>query len=388
MSDKNTEINAKNEDSKKSKKKMSLLAKILFGIAGAIVFLVIIVVCYILHLLSLPDIVPDDGTPAYNVTTTNQLMQTTYNGTDVTETTSTEETTEDLSHLQEITIPSTIEGENTGRETAVFRTEKNVYNIILLGIDPTEGLADTMIVATINHNNNTIKLTSFMRDLFIENIEGYNPNRLNTVYKNGGMKLLKQVFKENFGIELYGFVSVDYNILVDVVDALGGVEMYISEAEANFLNTSNYIKDEASRNLLPGQTQQMNGYQVVGYCRLRYVKHGGENDDFARTRRQRETLIAIYDKFRNSSALTIMGLLEKVLPLVTTDLDQSEILTMAAKVLAGTRNDIEEMRIPIKGTYGEYKYTPPGATRYKSVIAWDMEKNVNAIHDFMYGAND
>ncbi|MBO5228106.1 MAG: LCP family protein [Lachnospiraceae bacterium] len=389
MSDKNTNKDNKKSDGTKSKKKMSLLAKILFGLAGAIVLLVIVVVCYVLHLLSLPEIVPDDGTNVPKITTTVPTTDSSIISTgDVTEPTTPQETetTEDLSGLEEITVPSTAEGETTVRETAAFRTEEKVYNIILLGIDPTDGLSDSMIVVTINQNDNTIKLTSFMRDMFIEHIPGLKPNRLNTIYNNGGMKLLKQIFKEYFGIELHGFVSVDYDVLVKVVDALGGIELYVSEAEANFLNTSNYIKDEASLTLIPGATQQMNGYQVAGFCRLRYVSHKGETDDFARTRRQREVLIAMYNKFRSSDITTLIGLLEKVLPLVKTDLDKGEMISMATKALSGVKNEIEQLRIPVKGGYSDLKYRSPDGNIYMRVVGWDMEKNVKAIHEFMYGA--
>ena len=62
---------------------------------------------------------------------------------------------------------------------------------------------------------------------------------------------------------------VDYDSLADVVDALGGVEIYVSEKIANYLNETNYIKGEENRTLIPGATQMLNGAQVVGYCRQR-----------------------------------------------------------------------------------------------------------------------
>jgi len=398
MSEENTKKD--NNSNKKTKKKMSVLAKILFGLAGAIVLMVIIVVCYILHLLSLPEIVPNDGTSGTSVSTsTSSSIISTAPTTDnsigtgdvtnpTTETTSVTETTEDLSHLPEYTLPSTSEGETIAKKEVELRTDKNVYNIILLGIDPLDGLSDSMIVATINKNDDTIRLTSFMRDMFIEDIPGFKPNRINTVYNNGGMKLLNQVFKENFGIELHGFAAVDYNILVEVVDALGGIELYINEEEAEFLKTSNYIEPEEHRTLIPGATQQLNGYQVAGFCRLRYVNRGGESNDFARTRRQRDVLIAIYEKFRDSDITTLLGLLEKVLPLVKTDLDKGEMVSMATKAISCLNNDIRQLRVPVAKSWDYYKYIPEGKVDYLAVISWDMEKNVDAIHEFMFESEE
>ncbi len=371
------EENTKTED-KQKKKKLSLPAKIIFGLLGVIALMIIVIVCYVIHLVNLPEIIPDNPT----ITTTNGIDITTE-----APTTDEEETTEDLSGLPTITAPTTSEGETTVKDTAVLRTEEGVYNIILLGVDPTTNLTDSMIVATINQNDNTIKLTSFMRDILVD-IPGHHPDRLNTVYTNGGMNLLKQVFRESFGIELYGFVKVDYNILVDVVDALGGIELYVRAAVAEFLNTSNYIADEASRNLIPDAMQQLNGYQVVGYCRQRKIGNGYEANDFARTQRQREVLTAIYNKFRDSSLTDILGLMEKVLPLVQTDLDRLEMISMATKALGGVRNDIEQSRIPINGSYTDLSYLAPGASRPMRVIGIDFEANVEAIHEFMYGQTE
>ncbi len=370
------EENTKTEDTQK-KKKLSLPAKIVCGLLGVIALMIIVIVCYIIHLVNLPKIIPDNPT----ITTTNGIDITTEAPT------TDEEETEDLSNLPTVTAPTISEGETTIKETAVFRTEKNVYNIILLGVDPVTKLTDSMIVATINQNKNTIKLTSFMRDILVD-IPGHHPNRLNTVYNKGGMTLLKQVFRESFGIELYGFVKVDYNILVDVVDELGGIELYVRAAVAEFLNTSNYIADEASRNLIPDAMQKLNGYQVVGYCRQRKVGNGYEANDFARTQRQREVLTAIYNKFRNSSITDILGLMERVLPLVQTDLDRLDMISMATKALGGVRNDIEQSRIPINGSYTDLSYLAPGAEKAMRVIGIDFEANVEAIHEFMYGPAD
>lgn len=354
----------------KGKGKTSLLVKIITGITGVLVLSIIVCVCYVLHLLSLPqrDI---DGTPP---------------STEKAPTTS-EEDTSGFEDLPTITEPSTFEQETTTEKTIEVRTEKGVYNIILLGADKPSGyLTDCMIVVTINQNDNTIKMTSFMRDTLV-NIPGKGKNRLNTAYANGGAKLLYQVFRESFGIELFGYVLVDYDSLAVVVDALGGVELYVSEAIADFLNNSNYIADEASRNLIPGETQLLNGSQVVGYCRQRRVGNGHEANDFARTQRQRDVLNTIYEKFRNQSLTQLLGLMEKLLPMVLTDMDSGEMIEIATKAINGGLGDIKQFRIPISGTYRDAVYKPTEDSNGMRILDIDFEPNVEALHEFIFGAS-
>ncbi|MBR6637767.1 MAG: LCP family protein, partial [Lachnospiraceae bacterium] len=235
------------EKDNKDKTKKNILSRIIIGLAALIALAIIVFVCYVLHLLSLPDKDLHGTAPSYNPL----------------ETTTEEEDTSGFEDLETITPSSTLEGETPAESTIPHRDVEGVYNIILLGADKVSGyLTDSMIVVTINQNDNSIKMTSFMRDTWM-NIPGKSPNRLNTVYQKGGKNLLFQVFRESFGIELHGYVLVDYSSLADVVDALGGVDIYVSAKIAEFLNNSNYIEGEENRTLIPGATQTLNGAQVV-----------------------------------------------------------------------------------------------------------------------------
>lgn len=359
----------KDKDSKRKKKK-HILAKIIGGITVLIVIAVIVIVCYVIHLLTLPKIDIDGTPPTYDIVNTTSESE--------------EETPEDP-NLPTITLPSTSEGEDPTKETAELKNVDGVYNIILLGADKPSGyLTDAMIVATINQNDKSIKLTSFMRDILVEIPDRY-ADRLNTVYASGGKNLLYQVFRESFGIELYGYVLVDYDSLAKVVDALGGVELYVSAPVAEFLNTSNYIENPEYRNLIPGAKQMLNGGQVVGYCRQRYVGNGHESNDFARTQRQREVLITIYNKFRTRNLKELTDILTEILPMVTTDMTYDKMLSIATKTISAGLGDIEQMRIPVAGTYAPYNYIKPGKKSVKQVIQIDFDANVKKLHEFIFG---
>ncbi len=280
------------------------------------------------------------------------------------------ENPEDYTHL-----PTVDDDEKEWNEVdGKGRHEDGVYNILLLGLDKNSGnLSDANIIVTINQNDKSIKLTSFMRDILIQ-IPGYSNNKLNTPYGKGGIQLVYDVFATNFDIKLDGYVAVNFSSLTKVIDKLGGVSMYISPTEAEYLNTSNYIEDVNSRNLVAG-TQTLNGSQAVGYSRIRYIG----NDDFERTERQRNLLNAIYEKFRNSNLTKLLSLMETVLPLVTTDLKNGEIVKLATETLNAGLSDLEQYRVPANNTFTNSWYNK------MLVLDVDFDKNIEELHEFIFG---
>ncbi len=356
MSDKKTVSRKKGS----GKAKKSIGFKMLVGVAAAIVLVIGVAVTYTIHLYGLMNY--DDG------------KQTTTADIDDDNVYETVENPEDIEHLPHVTIDKDNKEEDTKVEA---RHEEGVYNILLLGLDTSEGnnLSDTIMIATLDTKTNDIKLTSVMRDILVD-IPGRNPNKLNTPYKFGGISLLYQVFEESFKIKLDGYVSIDYYALDDVVDALGKVELYISKDEAEFLNTSNYIADEASRNLLPGQKQLVNGSQFVGYCRQRWTT---ADADFGRTKRQRYALNALYEKFRSSSLDKILDTIEVVLPYVTTDISFTEMVSLATGAVKAGLGDIQQSRIPLNTAYVDAQY------KGMAVLDIDFEANTKALHEFIFG---
>ena len=287
------------------------------------------------------------------------------------------ENPEDYTHLPTATLE---EIESNGEEG---RSIKGIYNLLLLGLDKDSGnLSDAIIVVTIDTKNKSLKLTSFMRDMLVQ-IPGYSNNKLNTAYGKGGAKLIYDVFATNFDLKLDGYVAVNFSSLAKVIDTLGGVSVYMTEKEAHYLNTTNYIADEASRNLeeFTG-THWLNGSQAVGYARVRHVEKGSEADDFARTTRQRQILNSIYEQFRNQSLPDLLNTMETVLPLVTTDLTLMEMTKIATDAVgAGILSaDIEQFRIPIANSYTDSWYNK------MLVIDVDFKLNNREIHEFIFGS--
>lgn len=282
---------------------------------------------------------------------------------------------EEYTHLPEATLETIVDKETDGR------SKEGITNILLLGLDQESGnLSDALIVVTLDTNHKKIKLTSFMRDMLVQ-VPGYSNNKLNTPYQKGGIQLVYDVFSHNFDLDLDGYVAVNYNMLEKVIDKLGGISLYIDADEANFQNTSNFISNPAYRNLIPGATQTLNGCQVVGYCRNRVSL---ATSDFGRTQKQRIVLNAIYEKFKDQNLPELLSLMNTVFPYVTTDLDLVEMTSLATKVFdAGLlSSDIEQFRIPVDGGYTDSWYNA------MLVLDVDFEKNIEELHNFIFGEED
>ena len=155
--------------------------------------------------------------------------------------------------------------------------DKDVVNILLVGSDNgaqgsedgDHGRSDSMMVATINFKTKELKLTSFLRDMYVE-IPGHGRNKLNAAYAFGGEELLYQTLAQNFNIKIDKFCVVDLSAFEKVINRIGGIEMTLEKREAEYLNTTNYISKKKYRNVKPGK-QTLNGCQALGYARVRHL---------------------------------------------------------------------------------------------------------------------
>lgn len=272
------------------------------------------------------------------------------------------------------------------QQQVLSRHEDDVINILLVGEEAIldgghRGRTDSIMIATINVKEKSLKLTSIMRDLYLQ-IPGYSDNKINAAFNIGGMDLLMQALNQDFALKLDGYVKVDFDSFEDIIDALGGVEITLSANEARYLNTTNYISNPAYRNVVEG-TQTLNGNQALGYSRVRYVANGDQANDFGRTQRQRNVLNAIFRKYKSKSVVELIALLPDVLSLATTDMSKSTILEYL--YLAGTLHpdELETLRIPVDDGYYSARI------RGMAVLVPDtLQDNTDALHEFIFGAPD
>ena len=268
------------------------------------------------------------------------------------------------------------------------RHEDYVVNILLLGEEAigsgtARGRTDLMMIASMNIKDRTLKLTSLMRDTLVQipDYEGksYADNKLNTAYEIGGIPLMYETIARNFDISLDGYVLVGFDSFEEIIDILGGVEVTLSQSEANYLNTTNYISDPNNRDVVTG-TQILNGNQALGFCRIRHVATiDNQHYDYGRTSRQRVVLNAVFDKCMEKGELELVNLMTRILPYVTTDIKKEQFSNYLELGLQLNIRKIENFRIPVDNAFEE------GYVRSMAVLIPDLEANVNALHTFIFG---
>lgn len=237
-------------------------------------------------------------------------------------------------------------GETQPEDVQLLGEEEHIVNILLIGQDARPGeqrtRSDVMILCTFNTETNTLTMTSFMRDLYVQ-IPGYGNSKLNAAYAWGGMELLNATLAQNFGIYVDGNVEVNFERFAGIIDILGGVEMELRNDEANYINTS------LGYGGLTGGVQRLDGQQALTYARIRSLD---ADADFSRTNRQRKLLNSLIQEFKDSNLSTVLGLLEEILPLLTTDMTQSEIFAYATELFPMLASaEIVSQRIPADGAY-------------------------------------
>ena len=226
-------------------------------------------------------------------------------------------------------------------------SNSRVVNILLIGQDRREGesqaRSDSMILCSFCKDTGKLTMTSFLRDLYVP-IPGHGSNRINAAYAYGGMHLLEQTIEENFDVAIDGCVEVDFRQFSGIIDLLGGVSLELRQDEANFIN------QETGSSLTEG-TQVLNGDQALTYSRIRSLDADG---DFSRTDRQRKVISALLDGCRKADPAALMQLMNRVLPMITTDLNQGQILMLAIQTVPHLSDlQMTSQRIPADGTYSD-----------------------------------
>ncbi len=264
--------------------------------------------------------------------------------------------------------------------------DKDVVNILLIGSDHgakgaekgDHGRSDSMMVATVNFKTKELKLTSFLRDMYVE-IPEHGRDKLNAAYAYGGEQLLYDTLAENFHIKIDKFCVVDLSAFEKVINRIGGIEMTLEEKEAEYLNSTNYISKKKYRTVKAGK-QLLNGNQALGYARVRYVtseKYGvGE---FGRTGRQRAVMQATFNKMLQQNPLDILDIAIDALGDISTDMDATYLKKLVYSVAQMGTTEIDQLRVPIENTY-----KPGSAQNGMFVFFVNFQANQEALKYFMF----
>ncbi len=261
--------------------------------------------------------------------------------------------------------------------------DQDVVNILLIGSDKREtetesGRSDTTMIATIDLKNGKLKLTSLMRDMYIE-VPGYGYHKFNAAYSYGGVQLEYETIANTFGIKLDGYVEVDMAAFREVVQLLGGVPLELTEAEAYYLQTAYKNSKHGEKDVVAGENV-LTPYQALAYCRIRQDVMG----EFGRTDRQRKVLISIFNEVEKTDLMTITNICMKALKYVKTDLTEEQIRSLMVSVVSMGATEIEQLRIPYEGSYTTGRLSGNGAW----VMQCDYELNKQAMQYFIFGIGE
>ena len=263
--------------------------------------------------------------------------------------------------------------------------EAGVKNILLIGNDSRNedesGRSDAMILVSISDKTNSIHMTSLLRDIYVD-IPGHDGNRLNAAYAFGGPELLMETLEENFDIEVNRYMLVNFQAFANLVDAVGGVDLDVTNEEVQLINGylveynqlegraegTDYLDTSLSGNI------HLNGPQALAYCRNRYI-----GSDFARTERQRNVLSAAMKKAPIALVTNGGELIDGLMSNITTNLTQTELSGLMMQAPAMLTYDMVQGSIPLDGTYSNANI------RGMAVLEVDFEANKDYIQKEIYG---
>lgn len=205
---------------------------------------------------------------------------------------------------------------------------RDVINILLIGEDYVDGSSrsDAAIIVSVDKKNHKITLTSILRDSYTYmNINGEERyDKTNHSYAWGGAEKLKEVISDNYKIVIDHYVILDFEGFVSIVEALGGITVEVTQAEADYINST------SSYNVSSGKNVRLNGQQALYFARIR--KLDGEAQ---RTERQRRLISACLKGIKGSSLEELEGLLKAVYPYVTTDYTEFQLASLGAQAMTG-----------------------------------------------------
>ncbi len=279
---------------------------------------------------------------------------------------------------------------------------KGYRNIALFGVDSREQQldkntrTDVIMVASINLDTKEVRLVSVYRDTWL-NMTNDKYSKANAAYSKGGAKQAIGMLNMNLDLDITDFVTVGFEAVIDVVDAVGGVEIDVKEDEIVHLNSYQISmvgrvvgkneKGEEMYEAIPGVEytpvehaglQTLNGLQATAYSRIRYTSGG----DLARAERQRTVLTKIAQKAMTMNPTTLNSIADAVFTKISTSLTLPEILSLLS--------DAASYKVGETAGFPFTDHVVPNGTvgNASVVVPVDLTKNVELLHEFLFDKTD
>lgn len=221
---------------------------------------------------------------------------------------------------------------NEGVETTGY------FNILLFGVDARDldnsydqSLSDTIMVVSINQDTKKVKIASIYRDTYLQFTGKSSFDKITHAFAEGGPSLSMSTINTNLDLDITDYVAVDFAVVADVVDAVGGVTITLTNEEARLINSyieeMNNCTNRHSEYITKGGTYEMDGIQATAYARIRYTEGG----DWKRTERQREVIDLVFEKIKTMNVGKLSNIASTILKKVSTNVSNAQILYLLSQ---------------------------------------------------------
>lgn len=277
--------------------------------------------------------------------------------------------------LGKITYDTETLKENQYISESELTTDSKVKNILFIGSDYRTGevtgmRSDTMMLFSIDTANQKLKLTSFLRDSYVYIPTAQRKRKLNAACSSGGAQLVIDTIEYNFKVKIDNYILVDFEAFKKLIDLMGGLDV-----EGVTAKEAKYLRDKVKITYAKEGKNHFSGAAALWYCRIRYL-----DDDFHRTERQRKVISAIIQQAKHTNPVTLVKIMQEVLPMISTDISRNELLSLGINGVASyMKYDTEQHQIPAKGTWTSRRVYREGA-----VLSMDIDENAKLLKDFLY----
>ncbi len=257
-----------------------------------------------------------------------------------------------LATVKGVAIDESDLGITKEQERRISQYDNKIKNILLIGLDePDEPgdpqRSDSMIIFSLDDKHKNLKLSSLMRDTYVE-IPEFGSDKLNHSYAYGGEQLLMKTVNQNFGMDITDYILVNFHDMLSIIDSIGGIEIDVKREEFSYVNEG--VRDINEKEGLPIESgyienfgkQILNGTQATAYARIRRVGNG----DYERTDRQRLVLVTIFNKVKNTSLLNMPSMVAQLSRYFKTSLSLTEMIDLGSKILGDKIGDMKQARFP------------------------------------------
>lgn len=252
------------------------------------------------------------------------------------------------------------------REEEISLEKKDPFSLALLGVDETEtnlGRTDTIIVATVNPEKNTIKMLSIPRDTRTEIVGNDTVEKINHAYTRGGTQMSIATIENFLDVPIDYYVQINLEGFRDMIDAFGGVTV-ANDMDLTF-----------KKYHFPEGNLRLTGEEALVFSRIRYEDPRG---DFGRQLRQRQIIEAILGEgTKMSSVMKYDDVLRSLGENVKTNISVKEMINLQ-KQYSGIEKNIEQYQFEeFNGGYiGKYWYFFPDeeeVAKYSAMLREHLE---------------